>query len=118
MATPAEILEAIAPELADVDSDRLTVVLDVAEALTSTSIYGNEAIRNQAVALRAAHMLTLGNMAATASNVTSETVGPLSISYDTSAAALASTRYGAELAALNRAYTFAPRTRVQTLVAE
>jgi hypothetical protein len=93
-------------------------VLELAEARVSTSIYGSDAVRNHAVALMAAHMLTLGNLGATASNVTSETVGPLSISYDTSMSALSSTRYGAELAALNRAYTFAPRTRVQTVVDE
>lgn len=111
MATVAEILVALAPELATTDPTRLALVIDLAETRTG-QVYG--AARPQAVALLVAHMLTLGNRSTgTAGAVTSETVGPLSISYGGSGSDgdLGQTAYGVQLLALRSEYVFAPMTR-------
>jgi hypothetical protein len=111
VATVAEILVALAPELATTDPTRLNLVIDLAEIRTG-QVYG--AARPQAVALLAAHMLTLGNRSGgSAGAVTSESVGPLSISYGASGAEgdLGQTSYGVQLLELRESYVFSAMTR-------
>lgn len=109
MSTPAEILAAIAPELSSVDSGRLDVILGLAEDQTGQA-YGSA--RNHAVALLAAHMLTLGNRAGNGGAVASAKEGDLAISYAVNQYtddALDGTSYGQELKRLRKTYIFGPR---------
>lgn len=107
MATVAEILVALAPEFAAVDEDRVELIIELAEARVSATYAA--AVRSNRVALEAARMLALGNQSASGA-VASESVGPLSISYATGGTA-GSTRFDADIAAMDAAYVFAAMTR-------
>lgn len=114
MPTVDEILLDVAPELSSVAEARRLRVEDLAYAMTG-DIYGDADLRNLAAALRAAHMLTLAESSSATGVVTSETVGPLSISYAAGGAMdLGSTAYGRQLEEMNRGYIFGPRTRVMS----
>ena len=109
MSTASEILSAIAPRF-DGAANR-ALFLQMAESRTSSTYYGEN--RSDAVALRAAHLLTV-NEAANASDgesmgpIASKSEGDLSVSYgklSSGAGAdsdLASTSYGRQLQGLMR----------------
>ena len=109
MPTPHEILAAIAPETLNLDQGRVDIHVDLAEAQTGP-VFGDA--RNHAVALLAAHTLTLGQRRGASGPITSEKEGDLARSYATQAMAhgLDATSYGAELLRLRRQYVFAART--------
>jgi hypothetical protein len=112
VATLDEILLALAPELGSVDEDRRTVVLALADSRTG-NVYPAD-IRPQAVALMAAHMLTMSNGVTSSGKITSKTVGPLSITYGGgSGSDLGRTGYGQQLLELQNAYVIGFRTRVE-----
>lgn len=110
MSTASEILSAIAPRF-DGSANR-ALFLQMAESRTNSTYYGEN--RSDAVALRAAHFLTV-NEAANASDgesmgpIASKSEGDLSVSYgklSSGAGAdsdLASTSYGRQLLGLRRA---------------
>lgn len=111
MPTASEILSAIAPRF-DADANR-ALFLQMAESRMSSTYYGEN--RSEAVALRAAHLLTV-NEAANASydvvgRVVSKREGDLSVTYGRDAPAsgpgadsdLSSTSYGRQLLGLRRA---------------
>ena len=98
------------------DSTKRDRFLDRASAKTSTSLYPTEGVRDEAVALLAAHNLkSADNSSGGGSGVVqSERVGPLSVTYATgsgSAGDLGSTSYGIQLAELVKSYSFGPRTQ-------
>lgn len=109
MATASGILSTIAPQF-DAEATRQDH-LDLAESRTSSTYYG--ANRPEAVALRAAHELTLAAPASlwadgVGGNVTTKKEGDLQVSFGSkgpvsaSDADLAQTRYGMRLSALMR----------------
>lgn len=108
MPAPAEILEAIAPEI-DTGDPSVLVHINLAEQQTG-KVYRDS--RNHAVALLAAHTLTLGQRGGSGGQVTSESEGQLSRSYGSVAgqSRLDATSYGQELERLRRQYVFAART--------
>lgn len=112
MPTVDEILLDLAPELSSVDPAARARVEDLASLRTATGLYSDD-LRKLAVALLAAHMLTIAGQSATGAAVTSETVGPLSISYASpGGTGLDGTSYGRQLLELQRENIFGPRTRV------
>jgi hypothetical protein len=113
--TVDEILLDLAPELSSVDPAARARVEDLASLRTATGLYSDD-LRKLAVALLAAHMLTLAERRGLA-QVASETVGPLTQSYFSLGGAvgnnpLDATPYGKQLQELQRENIFGPRTRV------
>ena len=108
MATPAELIAIIAPEL--VGNANLAAAIAYAE----TVIPADHCRRDAAVANMAAHMLTLGIRGGGISGaVSSVKEGDLAVSYGASSStdALSQTSYGMELSRLNRiCYGFTART--------
>ena len=104
---PSVILEAIAPEVADDDAAPLHIAL--AEKQTGT-VYRD--MRAYAVALLAAHTLTLAGRRGTSGAVTSAREGELQLQYAQrqDATRLDSTSHGQELERLRRQYIFNART--------
>ena len=110
MPTASEILSAIAPRF-DADANR-AMFLQMAESRTSSTYYGEN--RSEAVALRAAHMLTVSEGAnasggSTTGPVSAKSEGDLSVSYgkvgsgsSDSASNLATTDFGRELLDLRK----------------
>jgi hypothetical protein len=110
MPTPIELLAALAPELDNVDASIKAVHIDLAESQTGTVF---KAARNHAVALLAAHTLTMTTRKGTSgSSVASLKEGQLSVGFSASANTdeLAATSYGAELIRLRRSYIMGART--------
>lgn len=106
---PVQILTAIAPETDCVPEERRNVILALAEDQTGQA-FGSA--RNHAVALLAAHMLTIGNRAGNAGAVSQAKEGDLSLSYAVNQYtddALDGTSYGQELKRLRKTYIFGPR---------
>ena len=110
MPTADEILSVIAPEFDSVAAEDRALVIELADAEVSTTLFP-ALVRLRAVALKAADMLSRA-AGGSAGAVTSETVGPLSITYGTSGGGATGSNYGSDFAALVRAYSFGPRTRV------
>ncbi|TQE99494.1 MAG: DUF4054 domain-containing protein [Spiribacter salinus] len=108
MPTPSEIIDAIAPELASNASKQTHI--DLAEASTSLTAYKEQ--RDYAVALLAAHTMTLASRSGNAGAVTSLKEGQLSIGFaaGTSSRTLDHTSYGAELLRLRRSCILTART--------
>ena len=104
---PSVILEAIAPEVAEDTAAPLHI--ELAENQTGT-VYRD--MRAYAVALLAAHTLTLAGRRGTSGAVTSAKEGELSLSYGQrqDATRLDSTSHGQELERLRRQYIFSART--------
>ena len=104
---PSEILQDIAPELSEVVGR--DALLELAEAQTGAVF---RSARNHAVALLAAHMMTLAKRKGVSGGVNSLKEGDLSIGYGKSQSSenLEATSYGAELVRLRRQYIFAART--------
>ena len=104
---PADILAAIAPEIADDDAAPVHIAL--AEEQTGT-VYRD--MRAYAVALLAAHTLTLAGRRGTSGAVTSAREGELQLQYGQrqDASRLDATSHGQELERLRRQYVFAART--------
>lgn len=107
--TPAEILAAIAPELAA--NPGMATHLQLAEGQTG-DVYGGQ--RNHAVALLAAHSLTVAGRGGYAGAVTSVKEGQLAMSFAVraDADAMESTSYGQELLRLRRQCVIGARTRL------
>lgn len=107
MSTPSEILEAIAPELKG--DENLIAHVNLADQETG-KVFGDS--RDHAVALLAAHTLTLSKRGGSGGPVTGESEGSLSRSYGgiQGASQLDSTSYGMELNRLRRSHIFAART--------
>lgn len=105
--TPADILDAIAPELAD--NAGKGVHLELAEGQTG-KVYGDQ--RNYAVALLAAHTLTLAKREGSSGSINSLSEGNLSVSFQNNGSdgELASTSYGLELKRLRKQYIMGVRT--------
>lgn len=108
MPTPSEIIDAIAPELAANASKQTHI--DLAEASTSLTAYKNQ--RDYAVALLAAHTMTLTTRGGASGAVTSLKEGQLSVGFaaNTSGRALQDTSYGSELLRLRRSLILTART--------
>lgn len=104
---PSVILEAIAPEVAD--SDAAPLHIELAEKQTGT-VYRD--MRAYAVALLAAHTLTLAGRRGTSGAVTEAREGELQLRYAQrqDATRLDSTSHGQELERLRRQYIFNART--------
>jgi len=104
---PSVILEAIAPEVADDDAAPLHIAL--AEKQTG-KVYRD--MRAYAVALLAAHTLTLAGRRGTSGAVTGAREGELQLQYAQrqDATRLDSTSHGQELERLRRQYIFSART--------
>lgn len=120
MATAGQIqaFEDLAPEFADADADKIDRMLDRASARTSTSLYPSTAVRDEAVALLAAHNMK-DAAGASAGNITSKRVGPLSITYgSTESSGLGTTKYGTQLLELQKSYAFGPMTQVDIITTE
>jgi|AntDeeMinimDraft_5_1070356.scaffolds.fasta_scaffold27671_2 hypothetical protein len=109
MPTPIELLAALAPELDNVDASIKAVHIDLAESQTGTVF---KAARNHAVALLAAHTLTMTTRKGASGSVASLKEGQLSVGFSASANTdeLAATSYGAELIRLRRSYIMGART--------
>ena len=104
---PADILAAIAPEVSDDDAAPVHIAL--AEKQTGT-VYRD--MRAYAVALLAAHTLTLAQRRGTSGSVTSAKEGELQLQYGQrqDMSQLDATSHGQELERLRRQYVFAART--------
>jgi len=105
---PSVILEAIAPEVADDDAAPLHI--ELAEKQTGKAYRD---MRAYAVALLAAHTLTLAGRRGTSGAVTSAKEGELQLQYAQQrqdATRLDSTSHGQELERLRRQYIFNART--------
>lgn len=108
------ILDAIAPEFAN--NPLKDIHLELAEGQTGT-VFGAQ--RDHAVALLAAHTLTLANrgksVGGVAGAVSSLSEGQLSVGFsgssDAGKGSLGSTSYGEELLRLRRQYVMGARTR-------
>lgn len=114
MPTAAEVLAAIAPELATVDETTRNLFLTLADNRTSGGYTAD--IRPWAVGYLAAHLLTKrGWSGAPGKTVISESVADLSRSYATTGSTddLDGTSYGAELRRLQAETFFGPRTRME-----
>ena len=111
MATQDQILIALAPELASEDADTRALFLTLADKRTGTA-YGDN--RDQAVALLAAHMMTMRGRNGVGGVVTSEKEGDLSRTYAQTSSAnpapLSATSYGQQLLELRNGCIFGPRT--------
>ena len=109
MATPSELLEAIAPETQSVDPDVIAVHIGLAEAQTG-NVYKDS--RDYAVALLAAHGLTLSERRGAGGRISSQTEGQLGAVYQNVGfdGELTTTSYGIELQRLRRQYIFSART--------
>lgn len=111
MPTPAELLTALAPELDNVDASIKTVHIDLAEGQTGKVF---KDARNHAVALLAAHTLTVTTRKGTSGGVSSLKEGGLSVGFGRvnpmGTEQLETTSYGAELIRLRRAYIMGART--------
>ena len=104
---PADILAAIAPEVSDDDAAPVHIAL--AEKQTGT-VYRD--MRAYAVALLAAHTLTLARRRGTSGAVTRAREGELQLQYEQrqDMSRLDATSHGQELERLRRQYVFAART--------
>ena len=106
MATATGLLTAIAPQFDAVDSRE--TILEMAESLTSSTFFGEN--RALAVALRAAHLLSVTQGASatdggTTGPISSKREGDLSVSFGNAGntgTALSSTSYGRELLELSK----------------
>jgi len=108
MPTPAELLTALAPELDSVDEGVKTIHIDLAEQQTGQVF---KAARNHAVALLAAHSLTLAGREGFGGAVASKKEGQLSVGFAAvGTSELSTTSYGAELERLRRSYIMGART--------
>lgn len=109
MPTPADLLTAIAPELDTVDAAIKAVHIDLAEQQTGQVF---KAARNHAVALLAAHTMTVTGRKGASGSVAALKEGSLSVSFSANGNTdeLAATSYGAELLRLRRAYIMGART--------
>ena len=112
MATTAADILATFPEFASADAE---VWLELAEA-EQADLWGDVRYQ-QAIALRAAHMMArsgLGTIPSPVGNVDSESIGSLSVSYETGGGAgeseLSTTPYGRMLADLLAGAIIGPRT--------
>lgn len=109
-------LDAIAPELASTDGVRKAAIIAIAETRTSATAF--EDSREYAVALLAAHTLTVGNRGGASGVVISKKEADLAITYadptktGDSGAGLNATSYGQELLLLRKQYIMGPRTVV------
>jgi len=105
--TPGEILDDIAPEL--VDATGKATHLELAEGQTG-KVYGDQ--RNYAVALLAAHTLTVTSRGGNSGAAAMLKEGNLQIQFNQSAdtGQLGVTSYGAELSRLRRQYIMGART--------
>lgn len=109
MPTPADILTAIAPEMVAVDPAVRDVHLELAENQTG-SVFGSA--RNHAVALLAAHGMTLATREGMGGQVVSRKEGDLSVGFGAAgreASPLGATSYGVELERLRRSYIMGAR---------
>jgi hypothetical protein len=96
MATIIEIITAIAPEHASNAS--IDIFITIAEGLTSACVFGDN--YNFAVALRAAHLMTLAGRNGDSGQISSKSEGGQSISYSSSTVGidnLNQTSYGKQL---------------------
>ena len=101
MNDPKAILTDIAPEFSDEDSDRIDRFIELAEARTDKSKFGQ--LGDYAVALRAAHMMTLSERSGTGGAITMQREGDLQTQFaQTSDQSLDSTAYGQQLRELIR----------------
>ena len=109
MPTADQLLSALAPELDDVDEAVREIHLGLAESQTGKAFRD---ARNHAVALLAAHTMTMATREGVAGRVGSIKEGQLSVGFTESAntSELGATSYGAELARLRRSYIMTART--------
>ena len=109
MPTPTELLTALAPELDAVDASVKTVHIDLAEQQTGKVF---KDARPHAVALLAAHTMTMATREGVAGRVGNIKEGQLSVGFAENASTneLGATSYGAELARLRRSYIMTART--------
>jgi len=111
MPTVSEILSAIAPELDDVDAGVRQVHVDLAEMQTGKAFRD---ARNHAVALLAAHTMTVSSREGQSGGVSNISEGSLSIGFGRvnpmGTDQLETTSYGAELIRLRRSYIMSART--------
>ena len=106
MSDAATLFDLVAPELAD-SADKQDAI-DLAETQTG-KVYGRA--REHAVALLAAHILTLAKREGQSGAVSNLSEGNLSIAFgDNVAGYLGQTSYGAELDRLRRSYVISART--------
>lgn len=105
--SPSQILNAIAPELSDA-LEKLTH-LELAESQTG-KVYGEQ--RDYAVALLAAHTLTLATRGGASGRATSLQEGQLSVGFNVVGftGQLSATSYGVELQRLRRQSIMSART--------
>lgn len=107
MADAGTLFDLIAPELAD--SANKQAALDLADGQTNEVVFKEQ--RPYAVALLAAHILTVSSRKGQSGQVSSIKEGSLSIGYGgTGEHELSVTSYGAELTRLRRAFIMGART--------
>ena len=109
MADAADLFDAIAPELSD--DNRKTTFLDLADGQTSNKAFADQ--RAYAVALLAAHMLTIAERRGTSGRVGSMNEGQLSVSFNhvgLGSNELSATSYGQELQRMRKSYIMGART--------
>jgi len=107
MADAGTLFDLIAPELAA--SANKQTALDLADGQTSETVFDDQ--RPYAVALLAAHILTVSSRKGQSGQVSSIKEGNLSIGYGgTGEHELSVTSYGAELIRLRRAFIMGART--------
>jgi hypothetical protein len=113
MATILEILKDLAPEFANEDQALLERFIDYATPSVSSKRFKPEVIYQQAVALYAAHLLTLRARGGKSGPVSSIREGDLSISYEAlqgqDNTELYQTVYGAQFVQLRRQNIMSPR---------
>ncbi len=107
MADAGALFDLIAPELAD--SDNKEAALDLADGQTSDTVFDDQ--RPYAVALLAAHTLTVSSRKGQSGQISSVKEGNLSINYGGAGEHdLSVTSYGAELVRLRNAFIMGART--------
>jgi len=113
MITISQIIDAIAPELSDFDAGQRQIIIDIASMRLSEKHF--KQVYNQAVALMAAHLMTISKRNGNSGSVTSVKEGDLSIGYGNSfqdGKRLDATSYGSELLTLMRERTLGAGTAV------
>lgn len=109
MANAADLFDAVAPELSE--DDRKGTFIDLAEAQTSNKAFADQ--RAYAVALLAAHMLTIAERRGASGRVGSLNEGQLSVGFNHVGliqGELSTTSYGQELQRMRKSYIMGART--------
>ena len=108
----AQLIDDIAPELSATESERKNRIITVAQGQLSPSVFGPQ--YDYAVALLAAHMLTVANRRGSSGAVNSVSEGSLSMGFGRvnpmGKSQWETTAYGAELRALIKRTVISART--------